>query len=502
MEIKIKLVYNCIDTMEGRDAMSDMIRPEEIDIALDRSSDKPLYIQLYEKLRKLINEGVLAEDYKLPTIRSLAQHLEVNSVTVVNAYKLLEDSKLVYKKVGSGTYVMPLKADAALESDTATVSDELEFDMDRSTYEGIINLSAASPDPALFPVRDFKSVLNEVLERDGGNAFMYHESMGYKPLRESIAEYSGLYGIKASAEDIHIISGAQQGIDIISRVLLANGDYVFVESPTYNGAVAVFKSRGARIIEIPLLSDGPDMKVLEKMLKLIKPKFIYVMPNFQNPTGCTYSLRKRRHLLLLCKRYGVMAVEDDYMSDLSYIDEGSRPLKAIDEDDRVVYIKSFSKIFMPGLRVGYLIIPSAIKEKVMSMKQITDISTSGLMQRVLDLYLRRGIWARHLEYMKQEYSVRYFEAVRAVKKYLRGASFTQPYGGLNLWVRLPDGVSSGELYERCKERKVLVTPGTVFAKTAQGDQHIRISFAGVGIDQIAEGISIIGQVLEEIKGRS
>jgi DNA-binding transcriptional MocR family regulator len=417
----------------------------------------------------------------------------------VNAYRLLEDNKLVYKKVGSGTYVMPLKDDINLGSDAVTVSDEIEFEFDREGYEDTINLSTASPDPELFPIKDFRRALNEVLERDGGSAFMYHESMGYKSLRESIAKYSALYGINASADDIHIISGAQQGIDIISRVLLSNGDYVFVESPTYNGAVAVFKSRGAKIVEIPLLSDGPDMKKLEKMLKFIKPKFIYVMPNFQNPTGCTYSDRKKKYLLLLCRKYGVMVVEDDYMSDLSYLDEKARPLKGLDNEERVVYIKSFSKIFMPGLRVGYLIIPSSIKEKVTSIKHLTDISTSGLMQRVLDLYFRSGIWSKHLEYMKREYSVRYFEAVRAVKKYLRGASFTQPYGGLNLWVTLPEFVSSSELFERCKEKKVLFTPGTVFIKTELGEKHIRISFAGAGPEQITKGISIIGQVMEEIK---
>ncbi|HYE84422.1 MAG TPA: PLP-dependent aminotransferase family protein [Clostridia bacterium] len=479
--------------------MSNVILPEDIDIAIDRNDGKPLYIQLYEQLKKYITKGVLAEDFKLPTIRSFAEYLGVNSVTIVNAYKLLEENKLVYKKVGSGTFVMPLKDEINLESDAVMVSDEIEFDIEKGTDDDTINLSTASPDPKLFPVGDFRRVLNEVLERDGGKAFMYHESMGYKPLRESIAKYLPAYGIKASAEGIHIISGAQQGIDIISRVLLTNGDYVFVESPTYNGAVAVFKSRGAKIVEIPLLSDGPDMKELEKRLKLIRPKFIYVMPNFQNPTGCTYSERKRKYLILLCKKYEVMIVEDDYMSDLSYIDEGAKPLKGLDNGDRVVYIKSFSKIFMPGLRVGYLIIPGSIKEKVMSMKHITDISTSGLMQRVLDLYLRSGIWNKHLEYMKKEYSVRYYEAVRSVKKYLRGASFTQPYGGLNLWVKLPERIGASELHSRCRDRNVLFTPGTVFIKGAEGEGHIRISFAGTGLEQITKGISIIGQVMEEMK---
>jgi DNA-binding transcriptional MocR family regulator len=476
-----------------------MISPRDIVIHLNRNDERPLYLQLHEQLKLYIIEGILSEDCKLPAIRSFAEHLGVNSVTVVNAYKLLEDNKLVYKKVGSGTFVMPLKDEINLRSDAVTVSDEIEFDMEIGVDDDIINLSTASPDPKLFPVRDFRKALNEVLERDGGRAFMYHESMGYKPLRESIAEYLPTYGIKADASDIHVISGAQQGIDIISRVLLTNGDYVFVESPTYNGAVAVFKSRGARIVEIPLLADGPDMKELEMMLKLIKPKFIYVMPNFQNPTGCTYSERKRKYLLLLCRKYDVMAVEDDYMSDLSYLNVAEKPLKGLDNEDRVIYIKSFSKIFMPGLRVGYLIIPSVIKEKVMSMKHITDISTSGLMQRVLDLYFRSGIWSKHLDYMKHEYSVRYFEAVRAARKYLRGASFTQPYGGLNLWIKLPEGVKSSQLYERCKEKKVLFTPGTVFIKAAKGEQYIRISFAGAGLEKITEGISIIGQTMEEIK---
>lgn len=479
--------------------MGNVILPKDIEIKINKSSSSPLYIQLYEQLKKYIIEGILAEDCKLPTIRSFAEHLNVNNITIVNAYKLLENSKLIYKKVGSGTFVMPLKAVINLESNLTYSMDEIEFDLDIGADEDIVNLSTASPDPNLFPIKDFRRMLDEILERDGGKAFMYHESMGYKPLRESISKYLLEYGINAGASEVHVISGAQQGIDIVSRVLLSNGDCVFVESPTYNGAVAVFKSRGAKIIEIPLMPDGPDMRELEKKLALIRPKFIYVMPNFQNPTGCTYSDRKRKYLLLLCRKYDVMVVEDDYMSDLSYLDVGKMPLKGLDREDRVIYIKSFSKIFMPGLRVGYLIIPESIREKVMGIKHITDIYTSGLMQRVLDLYLRSGIWNKHLEYMKREYSIRYFEAVRAARKFLRGASFTQPYGGLNLWVKLPEKVSSIELFEKCRDKKVVFTPGTVFIKGEVGENHIRISFAAASPAQITEGISIIGSVMEEIK---
>lgn len=468
-----------------------------MNISLNKESSQPLYIQIFEQLNDLILQGILPEDYKLPTIRELGRDLEVNNITVVNAYKLLEEHKLIYKKVGSGSYVLSIEEKLNINNAVRNEDDRQEYDYNEE--EGYIDFATASPDPRLFPMTDFKKAINDVIERDGGNAFMYHDSRGYLPLRSSIADYLSKKEIEVGPEDVYIISGAQQGIDIIAKALLTNGDYVFVESPTYTGAAAVFKSRGARIVEIPLQNDGPDMKELEKLLQVIKPKFMYTMPNFQNPTGCSYSERKKKHLLLLCKKYKLLVVEDDYSGDLSYIEKPATPLKAYDKTDSVIYIKSFSKIFMPGLRVAFLIIPERIKKIIASAKYMTDISTSGFMQRVLDLYLNRNILDEHIKYMKKEYGLRYFEAVRAAKKYLRGALFNQPYGGLNLWIRLPEGIDSSKLYERCKKDMVLITPGTIFLKGKEGEQHIRISFSGVDVPDITKGIAIIGNAIEEIK---
>ncbi|MDF2532526.1 MAG: transcriptional regulator with domain and aminotransferase domain, partial [Clostridia bacterium] len=214
----------------------------------------------------------MPEDYKLPTIRALGRDLEVNNSTVVNAYKLLEDNKLIYKKVGSGSYVLPIEEKLNINNAVSNEDDRQEYDY--NTEEGYIDFATASPDPRLFPMTDFKKAINDVIERDGGNAFMYHDSRGYLPLRSSIADYLSKKEIEVGPEDVYIISGAQQGIDIIAKALLTNGDYVFVESPTYTGAAAVFKSRGARIVEIPLQNDGPDMKELEKLLQIMKPKFM------------------------------------------------------------------------------------------------------------------------------------------------------------------------------------------------------------------------------------
>ncbi len=471
-------------------------------LALDRKNTKPVYIQLYEQLRNSIEDGIIREDSKLPAIRYLADKLAVNSVTVVNAYKLLEDNKLVYKRMGSGTYVMPLKEKIITEVDANSAVDEMDYGVEGDYDQDIINFASASPDPQLFPLNDFKRVVNEVLERDGGVAFTYQDSLGYKPLRYAISDHMQLNGINASAEDVNIISGAQQGIDIISKVLLSNGDYVFVESPTYMGAVSAFRARGAKIVEIPLKNDGMDMNELEKRLKLIRPKFIYVMPNFQNPTGCSYSERKKKHLLLLCKKYGVLIVEDDYLSDLSFISAAAVPLKAYDSDNRVIYIKSFSKIFMPGLRIAYLIIPQFIREKVANAKYMADISTSGFMQRVLDSYFRSGIWNKHIEYMKKEYSIRYYEAVRASRKLLPGASFNPPNGGLNLWIRLPEEINCGELLAKCSDNKVIFMPGTAFLNSEEGNRYFRLSFAAVKPDKIAEGISIISRLMDSLRNKS
>lgn len=470
-----------------------------MNLSLNKQSSEPLYIQLFEQLKQQIQQGILPEDYKLPAIRELANRLEVNNITVVNAYKLLEDYKLVYKKVGSGTYVLPMEEKLNLEN---SIEDYEELEYDYNGEEGYIDFATASPDPRLFPMKDFKKAINDVIERDEGKAFMYLDSRGYLPLRNSIAHYLSDKSIEVGAEDIYIISGAQQGIDIIAKALLTNGDYVFVESPTYTGAAAVFKSRGARIVEIPLLNDGPDMKELEKLLQVIKPKFMYTMPNFQNPTGCSYSERKKKHLMLLCKKYKLTIVEDDYSGDLSYTEKPAIPLKAYDKTDSVIYIKSFSKIFMPGLRVAFLIIPENIKKNIASAKYMTDISTSGFMQRVLDLYLKRNILDEHIKYMKKEYGLRYLEAVRAAKKYLRGALFNQPSGGLNLWIKLPENVNSSQLYELSKQNKVLFTTGTVFLKGQEGEQYFRLSFAAVDVPDITKGIAIIGNAIEELKRNS
>jgi len=475
-------------------------------INLCKEKGEHLYVQLYKAIKKLIIEGKLNKDEKLPPIRKLAQELDVNNVTVVNAYHILEQEGLVYKKMGSGTYISP---------DFLTyTSEEIE---NRKTIEGLgslslieqgqiqinsnmINFASATPMSELFPVEDFKRALNEVLDRDKGNAFDYQDSQGYLPLREALIKYVREYNISADINSLQVISGAQQGIDIISKALLNYGDSVIVENPSYTGAIASFRSRGAKIIDVDLLSDGIDIDDLERKIRIFQPKFIYLMPNFQNPTGISYSHSKKEKIIDLCKQYNVYVVEDDYLSDLNFYSHDNTTLKSLDKSNElVIYVKSFSKIFMPGLRLGFLIAPSIFYDHLLFAKHSSDISTSGLLQRALEIYLTRGAWKEHIKYMEKKYKIGFDTMLKNIKKHMPPEiKYIHPKGGVNFWFELPKTVSAREVYERAIKKNIALAPGHLFFIHQNDDCHFRLSIASVNNDEIEQGIIILGNIIKNI----
>lgn len=457
---------------------------DNVSIQLQRQGKEPLYTQIASALAEAIESGQLAPDTRLPSIRALAAALAVNTVTVVTAYRNLEQQGYIWSRVGSGTFVRP-----APPAETT-----------RQIYipHNGINFASATPTPEIFPVADFKRLLNQVLDRDGGHAFGYQESQGWPPLREAMQKYLISSDIHTPADNIHIISGGQQGIDLAAKILANPGDTIFVEGPTYHGAIASFRSRGARIIPIPLEKDGPNLRELGQQLRRHNPKFFYVMPNFQNPTGYSYSVQKKQALLDLARERQFFIVEDDYLSELSFDDISRRPLKAMDSHDQVMYIKSFSKILMPGLRLGLAVTPAPLNYGIGAAKQFSDISSSGLLQRTLDLYLREQTWHQHIQAMREFYSARYEAALKALAEYLpKEVHFTAPGGGLHLWLKLPQGISGDELYQRCLREDVLITPGSFFAPSGLYDQWIRLSYAAASEDEIFKGVETMGRIIKE-----
>ena len=269
----------------------------------------PLYQQLADGIARLIADGHLPANSKLPPIRKLAGQAGVNPATVVTAYKHLESKQMAYSRIGSGTFVSPLPVEQAPEP---VANLNIRPYHSGINLENAINFANTSLPHEMFPVAAFKRAFDEVLEREKGGAFSYMDIMGHEPLRALLCGYLESCGIKTSVENVQIISGAQQGVDLISKAILRFGDVVFVEKPTFYGAAGAFLSRGGKLVEIPLLEDGMDIAALENYLKLYQPKLIYMTAYFQTPTGVSYSLEKKRRLLELAEQYGaeVTGVDD------------------------------------------------------------------------------------------------------------------------------------------------------------------------------------------------
>lgn len=465
---------------------------------IDKNSDTPLYIQLYNTFRDNIENNRLKEGEKLPSIRNLANKLDVNNVTVVNAYKLLEQEGYVYSVKGSGTYVRKPN----YNSNYSCIDDEdieLMIGGVLPLSKDSINFASVSPTPEIFPIEEFKQTLIEVLDRDKGNAFVYPEINGYEPFRESISSFLyENYNMNVEKGQILVISGGQQGIDIITKTLISQGDCIFVENPTYSAAIAAFKSRGAKIIGIPMLEDGLDFDILSKHIKRYKPKFLYMMTNYQSPTTYSYSEEKKKKLIEFSKKHNFYIIEDDFLTDLNYAKPKKSPLKSMDNLDKVIYIKSFSKIFMPGVRIGFMTLPEKLFGNIIRAKHTTDISSSGFFQRAFDLYLRKGLWKKHISTIKEVYGKKYNTMINELKKLTKyNISFTEPNGGLSLWLKLPKEIDSIELYNECVENNVTLVPGKIFfIDNSIYHNYIRLSFGAVSNDEIKQGIRIIENYLK------
>lgn len=475
-------------------------------IRLDKGNYQHLYIQLYTAIKELVFQGKLKGGDRLLPVRKMAEQLGVNNVTVVKAYEILEKEGIVYKKIGSGTYVSPqvhhaLKGIEGTDIGSSNLSNENERLMNQGRMkieDYMINFASGTPSAELFPVEDFKIAINEALDRDQGYAFGYQEGQGYYPLREMLKEYISEKGMLEEAENIHIISGAQQGIDIVAKALLNYGDFVLTENPTYTGAMGAFQSRGAKIIELPLEQDGLNLDILEKKIKTYRPKLLYVMPNFQNPTGISYSRDKKVQLIELANQYDLYILEDDYLSDLNFSGEDNSTLKSLDHGERVIYLKSFSKILMPGLRLGFLVIPTNLQEHLLLAKHNSDISTAGLLQRAFEIYLRKGIFKQHIRHMEASYRERFNTMVKALTESMPSiVTWQLPRGGVNFWLRLPKEFSSQVLYDEAKKENIVFAPGGLFFVNNRDDSYFRLSIASVNTREIEYGVKILARMIDD-----
>ena len=366
----------------------------------------------------------------------------------------------------------------------------------------MISFAGGLPAPDVFPLDRFQEACRRVLEVNGHQALQYGATEGYEPLREMIARHISRYGIKARPQHVLITSGSQQALDLIGKLLINPGDRILVEAPTYLGALQAFTVYGAEYISVPSDHDGLRTELLEPSLRL-GPKFMYVLPNFQNPGGTTLSEGRRHELVLLADKYGIPIVEDDPYGQLRYEGEHLQPLVVIDRENlrrdesysigNVLYLSTFSKTLAPGLRLGWIVAPPDVISKLVQLKQGADLHTSTFNQVLAYEVAKEGFLDEHVKLIRKVYRERRDAMLEALKHYFPPeVKWTHPKGGLFLWVSLPHGMDCRSLFEAALKENVAFVPGDCFyAKSetnGEGCRHFRLNFSYGQPALIREGI--------------
>jgi len=366
----------------------------------------------------------------------------------------------------------------------------------------VISFAGGLPAPDVFPVDRFQEACRRVLEVNGHQALQYSATEGYEPLREMIARHITRYGINARTENVLITSGSQQALDLIGKLFINPGDLVLVEAPTYLGALQAFSVYGAEYISVESDQDGLRTEFLEGPLRM-GPKFMYVLPNFQNPGGTTLSEGRRHQLVLLADKYGIPIVEDDPYGQLRYEGEHLPPLIVIDRENlrrddgysigNVIYLSTFSKTLAPGLRLGWIVAPPDVIAKLVQLKQGADLHTSTFTQIVAYEVAKDNFLDDHVKLIRKVYRERRDVMLEALKRYFPPeVTWTHPQGGLFLWATLPDGMDCHKLFDAALKENVAFVPGdcfyadNVFAQ--EGSRHMRLNFSYGQPEQIREGI--------------
>lgn len=374
----------------------------------------------------------------------------------------------------------------------------------------IISFAGGLPAPELFPMEAFQAGCERVLARHGRRALQYGTTEGYGPLREYIVHKMAQYGIKAAPENVLITSGSQQALDLLGKLLINPGDKILTERPTYLGALQAWRAYQAEFVSVPIDDDGLQTDLLEEAL-CVGPKFMYILPNFQNPGGVTLSMARRQMLIELADRYGIPIVEDDPYGELRFEGEHLPPLVVQDADrlngrsslngngffhGNVIYLSTFSKTLAPGLRLGWIVAPAEVIQHCVMAKQGMDLHTSTFVQMVAYEVVQNDFLKEHVRQIREVYRARRDVMLAAMARYFpQGITWTRPQGGLFLWATLPEYLDSVAILEKAIDHKVAFVPGTAFYPGGGGQNTMRLNFSNAQPEQIKIGIRRLGEVL-------
>ena len=361
----------------------------------------------------------------------------------------------------------------------------------------IISFGGGLPAWDLFPLDKIREVTDELLRTDGPLTLQYSTSEGYLPLREEVATRYRERGFDVSVDNVIIDTGTMQGIDLIGKLLLDKGDSVVLGDPTFLTVLQAFTLYQARFLTVPLDDDGMEIERLPDILESKNVKFLYVMPTFQNPTGREMSLERRHRLLEIAAVHGLPIVEDDAYGELRFAGDPLPPLKALDTCGSVVYMSSFSKTLSPGLRVGFILAPEPIMEKLVCAKEVADLHTSVLPQRIVHEFLRRHWLDPHIRLIVNVYRRRRDVMLAAMEEHFPpGVSWSRPQGGVFLWVTLPEELDADAMLDAALAEKVMYVPGSCYYAGGGGTNALRLNFSADTEDRINVGVKRLAKVIK------
>ena len=473
--------------------------------SIDFNEDEPIYLQIENYIKNMINNNMVVANGKLPATRELSRILGVSRNSIITAYENLEDEGVVYTVKGKGTFISPSKSKTE-EGWQISWNDKvnnygklaLELDIVKSEIpweKNLISFKSISPDGELFDMEEFKKAFLNRISIEGHKLLNYGYAKGYKPLMEYLLEYMKSKGVDIEGKDIIITNGFTEGLEMLCEAYTSPGDKIICENPTHNTSIKIMKVHGIEVVGVKMNEDGIDILELEEKLKDNKIKFGYLIPSYHNPTGIVLKGEKRFEVYNLFKKYNVPIIEDGFNEELLYNSTHVSPIAALDKGGSgVVYIGSFSKILFPGIRVGWLLADKEVINILESVKRCKNIHTSFLDQGILYEYLRSGAFEKQIKKVRKSYKERYEFALKCINKYVN-PKFIWGEGGLHIYIGI-EGITGRELLNRCYKKGVIFTPGDVFSMDNAGDYTLRLGLSRLSLKEIEKGIKIIGEDLK------
>lgn len=468
-----------------------------LSLQINRDDNRPVYLQIAAQIKNQISVGRLPPGTRLPSVRQMAKSLEVNRLTVHNAYSELQADGWVESTVGRGTYVLkqaqPLLMLSAIRSEAS--AQNVLYDIESiKQIPTLRSLAYAEPDPALFPADEFWGSLT-ALRREAPTLLSYDSPQGDPMLRVEISALLRERGMVAMPDTIVVTNGGMQGISLTTQALTEPGDTVLVEEPTYLGMIHVMKMYGVRALPVPVDKEGPDLNVIEHMVRTERPRFFYTVPTFHNPTGFCMSPQRRCELLELASRHQLPVVEDDIYGLLAFDGPSPLALTAQDPYENTIYISSISKVLMPGLRVGWIVAAPELRKRIMSYRLAADLFGHAFVHRALANFLHQGRLKAHLKRVIPVYRERRDTLLHALENHMPpGVTWTRPTGGFSNWVTLPHA-NMMAVYEAALRYGIAFTPGEAFLASAPTNRHLRLCYSKHSAEDIETIVALLGDLI-------